>query len=675
MIKKLLFIPLCLLSYLGFSQDTCSTAVPITAGLHTVSIVDGTQVPAPICTTGTTSGNAGEWFTYTATQNYQVTITTDLQQNSGGDTRFHVYTGDCNNLVCYAGDDDAGDIGNGYLSVDSFEVQQGITYYIAFDDRWQDTGFDFLLTESAPPPPPPISFTNQTISTDGNGLAIVDMNGDHLDDIVAINGSNVNIQFQLPSGGFTERNIATPAATNYPSWSLAAADYNDDGYTDLLYGGGSGVTFMRANIDASALDNGDAFDDVNGFTEISTGEYVFSQRSNFADINNDGNLDAFVCHDVEPNVYYINDGSGNLSFIQGGLGDYASGGNYGSIWIDYDNDNDLDMFIAKCGGEEARRMNQMHTNNGDGTFTENAADIGLADPMQTWSAAWGDFDNDGDMDVMVGASSGPHKLMQNDGGLFTDVTTGSGLEVLGATSIEHVTYDLDNDGNLDVISGGNVLRGHGDMTFTLYSNVLPGGGAPYGDLNNDGFIDAFAIDIYMNDGNSNNWVTINTVGTTSNSHGIGARVEVHTADGVRIRDVRSGEGFRYMSTMNTHVGLGTQTAIDNIIIYWPSGIVDTYINPDINVVHTYVEGETLGLPDTELTDLKIYPNPVGDQLHMETTIDLSDRIATVFDINGKRVLNSKLTSNSLEVSRLESGMYLLQLETDGKTVTKKFIKK
>ena len=59
---------------------------------------------------------------------------------------------------------------------------------------------------------------------------------------------------------------------------------------------------------------------------------------------------------------------------------------------------------------------------------------------------------------------------------------------------------------------------------------------------------------------------------------------------------------------------------------------------------------------------------------METPVDLTDRIATVFDISGKRVLNSKLTSNSLNVSKLQSGVYLLQLETEGKVMTKKFIK-
>ena len=616
----------------------------------------------------------GEWYQYTPSGDVYVTVTTDLAQNSGGDTRFHVYTGNCGGLNCYAGDDDSGNVGSGYLSVASFNALQGVSYFIAFDNRWSSNGFDFELIESDPPPPTPTTFTIQSISTSGSNLAIVDMNGDFLDDIVSVSATNVNVQFQLASGGFTEVNIPTPAADYMASWSLAAGDFDANGYTDLLYGSGSGVTFMKAVVDEENIDNGDDFDDVTGFTEISGSEYVFSQRSNFADINNDGHLDAFVCHDVAPNVYYINDGSGNLTFNQGGLGDYATGGNYGSIWIDYDNDHDLDMFIAKCGGEPARRTNQMHTNNGDGSYTENAADIGLDDPMQTWSAAWGDFDNDGDMDVMVGASSGSHKLMENVNNNFTDVTAASGISALTATSIEHVTYDLDNDGNLDVISGGNILFGNGDLTFNLVPNVLPSGS--YGDLNNDGFIDSFnGGNIYMNDGNGNNWVKVNTIGTVSNINGIGARVEIHTPSGIKIRDVRSGEGFRYMSSLNTHVGLGTESTINNIIIYWPSGIVDNLPNPDSNSTITIVEGQTLSVQDQALNDVSIAPNPVEDVLSIQTTANLIGKIATVFDLNGKRVLNEKLSAYDLNVSQLQAGMYILRLESEGKVFTQRFIKK
>ena len=265
-----------------------------------------------------------------------------------------------------------------------------------------------------------ISFTPEFIDTNRSDRAVVDMNGDFLDDIVSVATSSIQIFYQQADGSFIEEILFTSPADNLPSWSLAAADYDGNGYTDLLYGGGNGVTIMRAN------NSGD------GFQEISFPQYVFSQRSNFVDINNDGHLDAFVCHDVEPNVYYINDGQGNLTYFQGGIGDYPSGGHYGSVWIDYDNDGDIDMFNAKCGGEPARREDELHQNDGFGNFTEIAATAGLLDPMQTWSSAWADYDNDGDMDVFVGNSTDPfaHKLMTNNGdGTFTDISATSGVQI------------------------------------------------------------------------------------------------------------------------------------------------------------------------------------------------------------------------------------------------------
>ncbi|MCB0447075.1 MAG: VCBS repeat-containing protein [Gelidibacter sp.] len=521
--------------------------------------------------------------------------------------------------------------------------------------------------------PSRVNFITQTIPVSGSyDMAVVDMNGDFLDDIVAVSSTNVNVNYQLVEGGFNSVNISTPSANYLPGWSMAAADFDANGYTDLLYGSGSGVTFMKANATGT------------GFTQVGSSEYVFSQRSNFVDINNDGHLDAFVCHDVQPNVYYINDGNGGFTFHQGGLGDYSSGGNYGSIWIDYDNDRDVDMFIAKCGGETARRTNVMLTNNGDGTFTENAAALGLADPMQTWSSTWGDYDNDGDMDVFVGGSSDPHKLMRNNGnGTFTNVTATSGVSAVTTLGHENVSYDFDNDGFLDIACNGVILYGNGDLTFTdIDNNKLNYKNGSFGDLNNDGFIDAYYNGvIYMNGTTPNNWIKINTVGmghvnsNMSNRNGIGARVELHTNAGVQIRDVRSGEGFEFMSSLNTHFGIGTQTIINNIVIYWPSGIVDTIVNPAINTTHTIIEGQTLSIVDETLQSIVIYPNPVDEVLEISSTVNLNDKIATVFDVNGKRVLNEKMEGNTLDVSKLQSGVYFLRLESEGKSIKKKFIKK
>ena len=546
-----------------------------------------------------------------------------------------------------------------------------------------DVAFCLELKDIVPPPPAPVTFSTQSFNSLGTfqiNWAVVDMNGDYLDDIVTVRTSSsttINIQYQNVGGGFTSENITTPSPDYSPSWSMAAADYNADGFTDLLYGGGSGVTFMRSNGDGT-------------FTEVSGSEYVFSQRSNFVDIDNDGDLDAFVCHDVAPNVYYINDGSGGLDFYQSddpsapySLGQYPTGGDYGSIWIDYDNDGDLDMFIAKCGGEEPRRKNQMFRNNGDDSYTEVAASLGLDDPMQTWSSSWGDFDNDGDMDLFVGASSGTHKLMRNDvntTGDFTDVTLASNVLDLSTTGHENLAFDFDNDGNLDIVSNGNILFGNGDLTFTSYENIFPYVNGSFGDLNNDGFIDAVTQGstgtIYYNDTSANNWIKIHTKGTVSNINGIGARVEVHTASGVQIRDVRSGEGFAFMSTINTHVGIGSDSAITKIIVRWPSGVIDEIVSPAINQPITIIEGEnTLSTPDESISDLVIYPNPVNNILSIQSSNSVSNKIATVFDLNGKRILNQRITNNSINLSTLQSGLYFLRIESNGKVINRKFLKK
>src|SRR5690606_10036947 len=128
-----------------FSQNTCATASVITAGNHVVNVVDGTEVPTPICAANGTGATAGEWYLYTPDDDYTITVTTDLAVNTGGDTRFHVYTGNCGALVCHSGDDDSG---NGFLSIATFQVLFGSSYYIAFDNRWSSNGFEFNLIET-----------------------------------------------------------------------------------------------------------------------------------------------------------------------------------------------------------------------------------------------------------------------------------------------------------------------------------------------------------------------------------------------------------------------------------------------------------------------------------------------------------------------------------------------
>jgi hypothetical protein len=651
------------------AQNTCATAVTISAGTHVVDQINGTQVPAPICTLNGPGASAGEWFIYTPTEEHSVTITTDLPSNNGTDTRFHIYTGGCDNLVCFAGDDDSG---NGFTSMEVFNVTPGTTYYIAFDNRWTSAGFTFALTESdvIVPVPGAVTFTQQFLNVEGYTGCIVDMDGDHLDDVVGVSSTSVNIHYQAANTtGFTSVVVPTPQANYMPSWSIAAGDIDKNGKTDLLYGAGSGVTFMKQNETGT------------GFTEISGSQNIFSQRSNFVDLNLDGDLDAFVCHDVAPNVYYINDGNGNLTYNQGGMGDFPTGGNYGSIFIDYDNDGDSDLFIAKCrGGNSGANIDELHRNNGNGTFTNVSIASNMAEISQSWSSAWADFDNDGDMDAMIGASSttnGGHKLRRNNGdGTFTDVTVGSGYDTFTPTNIEHVAHDFNNDGFVDVFGGGNIIMiNNGNMTFS--PSEIDASNGPIGDLNNDGFLDIQnGNTIYLNTPNENNWLKVLLQGIESNGNGIGARVEVHGAFGIKIRDVRSGDGFEYMSSLNTHFGLGEATEITQLVVKWPSGIVDVINNPDVNQAVLVVEGASLGTTDLSMNGISIYPNPANEYINISVSSGTAITKANIYDLTGKVVLSSSLSEQRVFIQNLSAGTYLLVLtDNEGKQHSQKFIKK
>jgi len=643
----------------AWAQDGCSTALPTAAGTHTVTAVNGPEIPFPICAfNGVSNTTASEWYSYTPTDDFALTITTEA---SGLDTRFHIYTGACGALTCVGGDDDSG---TGNTSLATLNVTQGITYLIAFDNRWSSSGFQFQLIEQDPVVLL-VSFHAEPITVTGYASCVVDMNGDHLDDVVGTNSTNINIHHQQAGGGFLASNYTTTEADYTPSWSIAAGDIDGNGFNDLLYAG-SGVTFMMANATATA------------YTEVSFPQYVFCQRSNMVDINMDGNLDAFVCHDVEPNVFYMNDGTGNLTYYQGGLGDTPDGGNYGSIWIDYDGDHDIDLFIAKCrGGNGPAKIDQLHRNNGDGTWTEIGAAMNLADGHQSWSSAWGDFDNDGDMDILIGASSfsgGGHKLMRNDGTTFTNVSAGSAFDTFTGTSIEFTAHDFNNDGYVDVLGAGALHLNNGDMTFTRITVSAYNG--PVGDLNNDGFLDLLnGNTLQLNDGNENHYLKVNTIGTASNSNGIGARVQVTSALGTQIRDVKAGDGFEYMSSLTTHFGLGPDTEVSEVVVYWPSGIVQTISDPAIDGTLDIVEGVFTGADDQVLAPgLMIFPNPAADVLNISADRELGTAPVAVFDATGKRVITSTLLNGRLDVSGLSTGVYLLEVNSGDGLLHRRFTK-
>jgi len=682
--KNILLFVFFFLAQLSQAQDTCASAINITAGTYLVGVING-QVPSPVCAPNgaipTAYIPAGEWYAYTPTQNYTVTVSSDISANSPRkDTRFHVYIGTCSSLTCYAGDDDSG---SNLSSVSSFNVVAGTTYYIAWDNRWlnttANTGFSFQLTEApvVVPPPTPINYTTQTVSTINStyNLCVVDMNGDRKDDIVGVSTNNLRVHYQGSTPGtFTITDYPITGATYMPGWSMAAGDYNKDGYNDLVLGSGNGLSILRSNNTGT------------GYTGITPGEYIFCQRTNFADLNKDGNLDIFSCHDVDDNVYYLNNGAGNLTYYQsnttaGAMNLSSGGGNYATLFTDFDNDGDTDVFISKCSGPPC----QLFRYDGGNTYTNVSTLAGIdVTPIQTWSSGIADFDNDGDMDIIITASSGTHKYFRNNFdttntlSAFTNITAGSGWDTNTSTNIDNIAYDFDNDGFVDVLGGGNKImfnQRNGTFAAVNYTGITVGA---VGDLNNDGFLDIQSgSTIRYAVPNGNNWLKVAFQGIQSNRNGIGARVEIYGAWGKQIRDVRSGEGFKYMSSLNAHFGIGTATTINQVIVRWPSGIVDTYSNVNPNQTLFVVEGATLGINSFANSVFALYPNPAKDTINisLNSNTSIEFKTAQIFDLNGRMVQETRIQNQSIAVEKLATGTYILLLtDTQGKDYSQKFIK-
>ncbi len=652
----------------SIGQNTCSTALTITAGSYQIPVIDGTEIPMPICSTNGTGATAGEWYKYTPTQNYNLTVTTELDVNSGNDTRFQVYTGQCGSLTCVSGDDDSGVIGTGYLSIASFNVNAGTTYYIAFDNRWR-TGtqvpFEFQLIERMPA----VTFTQFTIPSTSQICCVADMNNDYLDDIVTVETNQMTIHTQNNTGGFTTTIHALPALTANPGWSIAAGDFDKNGFNDLVFGSSSRLTIIKANATGT------------GYTEFPYPQNIFTQRTNFIDINNDGNLDLWACHDVAQSHAYRNNGTGSLIFDISLMPTLAVGGNYQSMWSDYDNDGDMDMYLSKCRAAapvgDAQRINLLYKNNGNGTFSEVGAQAGVNDGSQSWSTAIEDFDNDGDMDILLSNISDTNKFYKNNGdGTFTDIYATTGIDPqVGSWELQ--SGDFNNDGFMDFLWQNNkqLYINNGNLTFTGYALPVSEGGI--GDLNNDGFLDVqFNNIVYYNVPNGNNWIKINLKGIQSNQNGIGARIEIFGIWGKQIREIRSGHGFSHMSSLNAYFGIGRATSITKVIIKWPSGTVDTILNPAINQALFVIERSTLNTNDYIQNDFVIYPNPTTELLtvHFNSTEQLKTT-ASIFDLNGRMVLLSTIENDSISVKSLEKGTYFIVLENEiGKRYFSKFIK-
>lgn len=562
-----------------------------------------------------------------------------------------------------------------------------------------------------------LHFTNQTsllpstTYSSGNSIGVCDMNNDGIDDIVRSDNDTMNVAYQgSPNGAFT--------ATDYPyalsaPWGMCVADMNNDGYNDVMWGEGNSSRLMQWN--------GSGYTGSNITTVTGAGS-IFVQGCNFADINNDHFVDLFVCNDVDmPHIYVNNSGTG-WTFDQSlmplaTVPSSDNSGNYASIWTDVNADGLIDLMITHCrqgvnNSSDARRIDQVFINNGNGTYTQDVTNwTGLRDGAQGWSTAWGDVDNDGDMDAFVLNYGVNSTMMINDGaGVFTNTMATSGIPNTTNYFGENATFqDFDNDGFLDLLVSGDehyVMTGNGDGTFNTVTNPFVYSSNDIrahavGDLNNDGWLDVYASycglynspsssrrdRLWMNEevqnGNTNHWIKFNLNGGAINGYSsknaLGAIVKIYGPWGVQVREVRSGEGYGIQNSFTMHFGLGQNMAVDSVTVIWPSGIVDHMLELNGDATYTVNEGQSPLAAGTSISkpfSIGVYPNPavqsdVTIRLNNFDQYGLDNLSLNVYDVTGKIVYseaNLQRCIITLGNDILTGGMYFIEVQNGNQRI-------
>jgi len=488
--------------------------------------------------------------------------------------------------------------------------------------------------------------------SDGATFADTDNDGD-LDAFVAnwYNESNL-FYTNGGSGNFTQI-VGVPLVTSGGYSETASwGDYDGDGLVDL-YVSRSGATSLLRRNQLYHNDGGNAFTKITAGTLVT---HAFISRSvNWTDIDADGDLDLFVSNEGTGNEnIYRNDGGGNFTAITTGELVNNGGSTMSSSWGDYDNDGDLDVYLCNDGSDNA-----LFRNEGNFNFTKITADPVTMTGSHSFSSAWSDIDNDGDLDLFVTNSYNPTPellnnflYLNNGNGSFTKVEAGAPATDL-SWSYGCAFSDYDNDGFEDLAVATVAFNGNDTTDF-----------------------------LYHNDGNSNHWITIKLVGTATNRSAIGTKIMVKaTINGNvvwQMREISAQSSYCGQNDLRAHFGLGDADQIETIIVKWLSGAEETYSNINENQFITIVEGTgILGLNQTpQPQQLRIYPNAVQDLLHIDRSGQTKLATLGIYNALGQSLYSRDQVGQRtvVDVSGFAAGNYFVKINTEGETATARFIK-
>ena len=542
-----------------------------------------------------------------------------------------------------------------------FSVHENESQNVTFEDVAGKAGIRTLTISGG-------KEKNYVLEVNGSGVCWFDYNNDGYVDLYMVNGSTLE-QLQHKSrapgnehnhlyrnnGNGTFTDVTESAHTGGNGWGFgcAAADYDNDGKTDLL------VTTFGPNI--LYHNNGDGtFTDVSNRSGLAGGN-IWHTGAAFADYDGDGLLDVYIAGYLDfnvlhpelktceyrgvqvhacgplgykgaPDALYHNNGDGTFTdvTVKAKVVDRALYFGFSVVFEDLDGDDRPDIFVANDSNP-----NYFYRNRGDGTFEENAVAAGLAynsdgKEMSSMGVAVGDYDNDGRTDLFVTTfANDNYVLFHNDGkGLFSDVSFQSGV---GESTVSFLGWgafflDYDNDGFKDLFAAnghvypevdGKLNREVYREPLLLFHNSKNGKfqesdeaaglrglpahsarGAAYCDYDNDGDLDIAVSNIderpqlLRNEGgNRKHWLEMRLVGTTSNRDAIGARVKVRAGEIVQWGRVRTGGSYISGNDLRLHFGLEGHDSVDSVEIRWPSGATEKLGKVPANRILTIQEGK------------------------------------------------------------------------------------
>lgn len=405
-------------------------------------------------------------------------------------------------------------------------------------------------------------------------------------------------------GTFTDVTVAANLLSFKPTLNAVWADFNNDGWIDLFVGnetrgdqGDYSSEFYLNNQDGT-------FKEASAQAGLDVTAFVKGLAA--ADYNNDGWTDLFISNKSGKNLLYKNlgtDQNNQLSFVDAAneAGVTNPDFSFTSWFWDYDNDGDQDLYVSVYGPRESSSVEKVarsydgqkvesiwpvvFQNNGDGTFTDKAETLGMTFPLFTMGANYADFNNDGYLDVYLGTGEPnymgiyPNRMFYNVAGKhFVDVTSEKGV---GHIQKGHgvAIGDIDNDGDQDILA---------QM-----------GGMLYGD--------AFQNALFQNPGEANhNWINLRLEGVKANKSAIGTKVKLLLNTGGNPREiyrtVSSGGSFG-ANSLQLEIGVGQATIIDAVYVKWPgSNDWQIFTNIAVNGAYFLKEGATslIVQPDKKL---------------------------------------------------------------------------